>query len=189
MAKVTISSVRLSFPHLFQAQSGTDGGEPKFNATFIVEAGSANAKALAKAVEQVATEKWGEKAKATLAALRKGDKVCFREEEKTNQSGDVYAGFEDKFWVSASDKVRPTVIDRDKSPLTAADGRPYGGCYVNAILEIWPQDNAYGKRINASLKGVQFVKNGDAFSGGAPASADEFDVVEAPDEELADDLV
>lgn len=188
MAKVTLQNVRLSFPHLFTPQAGTDGGEPKYNATFIVEPGSANAKALAKGVDLVAKEKWADKAAGVLSQLRKTDKVCYREAEKTNQSGDVYAGFEGMYWVSASDKVRPTVIDRDKTPLTAADGRPYGGCYVNVILEIWPQDNAYGKRVNAALKGVQFVKNGDAFSGGAPASADEFDVVDAPEDELADDL-
>lgn len=187
--KVVLNCVRLSFPHLFTPQAGTDGGEPKYNATFIIEPGSANAKALAKAVEQVAKEKWADKAAGVLAQLRKTDKVCYREEEKTNQSGDVYAGFEGAHWISASDKVRPTVIDRDKSPLTAADGKPYGGCYVNAILDVWAQDNAYGKRVNASLKGVQFVKNGDAFSGGAPASADEFDVVDAPEDEEADDLV
>lgn len=185
--KVVLNAARGAFLHIFAPQAGTDGGEPKYNGTFIIEPGSANAKLLAKAVEQVAKEKWGEKATATLAALRKGDKVCYREEPKANQSGDVYSGFEDMHWVSASDKVRPTVIDRDKSPLTQADGRPYSGSYVNVILDVWAQDNSYGKRVNASLKGLQFVKNGDAFSGGAPASADEFDVVEAPEE--ADDLV
>ena len=185
--KVTLSNVRLSFPHLFVPQVSTTGeGEPKYNATFIIEPGSKNAYALKAAVEAVAKEKWGEKAASTLAALRKGDKVCYREEPKANQSGDIYAGFEDSHWVGASDKVRPTVIDRDKSPLTAADGKPYGGCYVNAIIDVWPQDNAYGKRINASLKGVQFVKDGDAFSGGGAASVDEFDTLE---EAEADDLV
>lgn len=184
--KVVLTSVRLSFPHLFTPQA-SDEGEPKYNCIGIIEPGSANAKALAKAVEQVAKEKWADKAAATLTTLRKTDKVCYRESPKTNQSGDVYAGFEDMHFVSCSDKVRPTVVDRDKSPLTAADGRPYGGCYVNLIVDVWAQENSYGKRVNASLKGVQFVKNGDAFSGGAPASADEFDVVEAPEE--ADDLV
>lgn len=185
--KVTLSNVRLSFPHLFVPQASTTGeGEPKYNANFIIEPGSKNAKLLEDAVQAVAKEKWGAKAEATLSALRKGDKVCYRTEEKTSQSGDVYAGFEGAHWVSASDKVRPTVIDRDKSPLTAADGKPYGGCYVNAILDIWPQDNAFGKRVNASLKGVQFVKDGDAFSGGGAASVDEFDTL---DEAEADDLV
>lgn len=185
--KVTLSNVRLSFPHLFVPQASTTGeGEPKYNATFIIDPASSNAKVLKAAVEAVAKEKWGAKADSTLAALRKGNKVCYREEPKANQSGDVYAGFEDMHWISASDKVRPTVIDRDKSPLTAAKGKPYGGCYVNVILDIWPQDNAYGKRINASLKGVQFMKDGDAFSGGGAASVDEFDALETAD---ADDLV
>ena len=188
MAKVTLQSVRLSFPHLFTPQKSIDGNSENYNCTLIIEPGSANAKALAKAVEQVAHDKWGAKAAAILTELRKKDKVCYRESEKVNQSGEVYSGFEGMHWVSSSDKVRPTVIDRDKTPLTAADGRPYGGCYVNVILEVWPQDNTHGKRVNASLKGVQFVKNGDAFSGGAPASADEFDVVDAPEDDLVDDL-
>lgn len=185
--KVNLSNVRLSFPHLFVPQASSDGkGEPKYNCTAIVDPESANAKALAKAVEAVAKEKWGEKAASTLSVLRKGDKVCYREEPKVNQSGDVYSGFEGMHWVSCSDKVRPTVIDRDKSPLTSADGKPYGGCYVNLILDVWAQENQHGKRINASLKGVQFVKDGDAFSGGSAASVDEFDVVDAVE---ADDLV
>ncbi|EOA7521129.1 ssDNA-binding protein, partial [Escherichia coli] len=32
-----------------------------------------------------------------------------------------------------------------------------------------------GKRINASLGGVQFLRDGDAFAGGGVASADDFD--------------
>ena len=71
-------------------------------------------------------------------------------------------------------------------PLTAADGRPYAGCYVIANVELWAQDNNYGKRINASLRGVQFLRDGDAFSGGGAASEDEFDEVEGSD---AGDLV
>jgi hypothetical protein len=70
------------------------------------------------------------------------------------------------------------VIDRDKSPLTAEDGKPYSGCYVNCSLELWAQDNSYGKRINAQLGGVQFFKDGDAFSGGGSAAdADDFDEI------------
>lgn len=187
--KVALTSVRGAFLHLFQPQKSTDGNSESYNGNFILEPGSANAKILAKAVEQVAKDKWGEKAEGILAQLRKTDKVCHRTEPKANQNGDVYDGFEDMHWVSASDKVRPTVVDRDKSPLTQADGKPYSGCYINVILDVWAQDNAFGKRVNASLKGVQFVKDGDSFGGGAPASADEFDVVEAPVEELADDLV
>jgi len=184
--KVTLNNVRLSFPHIFEPQA-SEGGEPKYNCTLIIEPGSANAKALSAAVEQVSKEKWGVKADSTLAALRKNDKVCYRESEKTNGSGDVYDGFEGKHYVSASDKARPTVVDRDRTPLTAADGKPYGGCYVNAVVDVWPQDNGYGKRVNASIKALQFVKDGDAFGGSAPVSADEFEDLSAS--ETADDLL
>ena len=88
-----------------------------------------------------------------------------------------YEGFPGNFFVTARNKSRPLVIDRDKSPLTEADGRPYSGSYVNVILDVWAQDNSWGKRVNATLKGVQFSKDGEAFSGSAPASIDSFDDV------------
>jgi hypothetical protein len=42
-------------------------------------------------------------------------------------------------------------------------------------------DNNYGKRINATLLGVQFYRDGDSFVGGGVASVDDFDVVSVDD--------
>jgi hypothetical protein len=71
--------------------------------------------------------------------------------------------------------VRPTVINRDRTPLTAADGVIYSGCHGNVQVEVWAQDNSYGKRINAQLLGVQFTRDGDSFGGGTqPAKPDDF---------------
>lgn len=190
MAKVTLNNVRLSFPHIFEPQASQDGGQPKYNAILIID--PSDSKTVAKieaAIEQAAKEKWQGKSEGILSQLRKTDKVAFRTEAKCNQNGEVYDGFEDRYWISSSTPSRPTVVDRDRSPLTAADGKPYGGCYVNAIIEIWPQDNKYGKRINAELKGIQFYRDGDAFAGGTPASADEFDVVDDDFEDDGSDLV
>ena len=86
-----------------------------------------------------------------------------------------YDGFPGNLYVSARSTTRPLVINNDKSPLTEQDGKPYAGCYVNASIELWAQDNNYGKRVNASLRGVQFLRDGDAFAGGGAASEDEFD--------------
>ncbi len=55
------------------------------------------------------------------------------------------------------------------------DGVIYAGCYVNASIEIWAQDNQYGKAIRATLRGVQFFRDGDAFTANNVAAADEFD--------------
>ena len=75
-------------------------------------------------------------------------------------------------YVSARSVKRPGVVDRDLSPLTAEDGKPYAGCYVFATIRLWAQDNQWGKRINASLRNVQFIKDGEAF-GEKPVAPDE----------------
>jgi hypothetical protein len=105
---------------------------------------------------------------------RKTDKVCLHDGNLKAQ----YAGFEDIMYVSASNKMRPVAVNRDTSPVSAEDGVIYSGCYVNATVELWAQDNKYGKRVNATLLGVQFSKAGDAFGGGSVGSADDFESIE-----------
>lgn len=174
--KVMLKSVRLAFPKLFTAEQVNGQGEFKFSAAFPIVLDSDNAKALEAACKAVGKEKWKDKADAIYAKLVEDNRVCFSKKEKTSTSGDVFDGFGGHGYVNASSKTRPTVLDRNPQvQLVEADGRPYGGCYVNASIEIWAQDNKHGKRLNATLRGVQFVKDGDAFVGGAPASSDEFD--------------
>ena len=172
--KISLKKVRLSFPDLFEASAINDG-EPRFGACFIIEPGSANAKAIDAEIERCGSEKWQKEWTGIKKALESKDKMCFRKSEKLNASGVVYGGFEDKHWIQASNKSRPVIVDRDKSPLVQADGKPYSGCYVNATVDLWAQDNSFGKRINATLLGVQFDSDGDAFSGGEKGSADDFD--------------
>ena len=181
--KVNLKKVRIAFPALFEAKTVNGEGEPRFSAAFVIDPSSENAKALAAALKETAVAKWGAKAEGILSELKKKGRVCYVEGPKTNGNGEVYDGFEDMHSLNASNKARPLVLDRDKSPLTAADGRPYGGCYVNAVVELWAQDNNFGKRINATLKGVQFDKDGDAFGGGAPASPDDFEDLGVDEEE------
>jgi hypothetical protein len=61
------------------------------------------------------------------------------------------------------------------------DGTLYSGCYVVVHVNIWAQDNQFGKRINCGLLGVQFYKDGEAFSGGRISSVDEFDEIPQAD--------
>ena len=174
MAKVMLSEVRLAFESIFTPTAVGGEGAPRFSAAFPVEPGSKNAKMLDKETDAVAKEKWGAKAPAILKELRSKGRVCYKH-EALSKDGEVYDGFEGMHSLNASNKARPLVLDGDKTPLAASDGKPYSGCFVNASVELWAQDNQYGKRINATLKGVQFVRDGDAFGGGAPASPDEFE--------------
>ena len=84
-----------------------------------------------------------------------------------------YDGWAGMIAVSTSNKVRPVVVDRARNPVAEGDTEsPYSGCYVNASITLWAQNNKFGKRINANLRGVQFVDDGEAF-GIAPVDADE----------------
>lgn len=182
--KITIKRARLAFPVLFRAKAINDG-EPQFNASFLLDATSdaAQIKAINTTLDAVAKEKWGAKADGIMKSIRAAEKLCLRDGDRKAE----YAGFEGSMYVSASNKMRPTLKDRDgTTPLAEQDGKPYAGCYVNAVVEVWAQDNQFGKRINASLLGVQFVSDGDRFTGGGVATDADFEDLGVDEE--ADDL-
>lgn len=181
--KIKLENVRLAFPTLFEAKTVNGEGEPAFSAAFLMPPDHPGVKTLNDGIEAVGKDKWGAKWPDIKKGMVKADKTCLHDGDAKAE----YAGFPDNLYVSSRNKTRPLVIDRDRSPLTAQDGKPYAGCYVNASIELWAQDNNYGKRINASLRGVQFHRDGDAFAGGGAASEDEFDDI--AEGATADDLV
>lgn len=178
--KIKIPNARLAFPVLWEAKTVNGEGEPAFSAAFLLDPKSPVVKQIQDAAEKLGQDKWAAKWPQIKKEMVAKDRLPLHDGDAKSS----YAGFEGMVYVSARSKTRPLVIDRDKSPLTASDGKPYAGCYVNASIELWCQDNNYGKRINASLSGLQFAKDGEAFAGGAPASADEFDDLSAEEDEL-----
>lgn len=166
--KILLSNVRLSFPSLFQ-RATFNGEETKFEATFLLN--KDDHKDLIKKIDAGIREK----IKVDLKGAKVGaDKLCMKDGDEAG-----YDGYEDCMSVKASNKNRPLVVDRAKNPLTEEDGVVYSGCYVNATIELWAQNNAYGKRINANLLAIQFVKDGESFGvGGTKGSVDDFDVID-----------
>ncbi len=186
--KIVLKDTRLAFAQIWEPKAFQPGSKAKFNGNFLFAPTSPNAKIVENAIKEVATEKWGAKANEVIASLKgNANKFCFR---NGNTKPD-YEGYPGNLFVGASNVTRPTIMDRDgKTPLVQSDGRPYSGCFVNAVLDIWAQDNQYGKGIQCSLLGVQFVRDGDAFSGGGVAKEDDFedlsDGADAPDVGNAD---
>ena len=168
---VKLKNVRIAFATLFVPRkvNEADQGEPSYSASFLMdkntEAGKANIAAVKEAMNAAYKAQWpteGPKLKPNQVCLRDGD-------------DESYAGFAGNMYVSARARRRPVVVDRDRTPLTEQDGKPYSGCYVNAILRIWPQDNTYGKRLNCSLEAVQFVDHGESFGAKGIDAANEFE--------------
>lgn len=174
MAKIKLNNVRLSFPSLFQ-RATFNGEQGKFEATFLLdkEAHSDKIKEIQAVIDQMQKE--------NLKSKLKEDKLCLKDGD-----GIDYAGYAGCMSIKASNNKRPKLIDRDKSQLDEDDGKLYAGCYVNAVIELWAQNNAFGKRVNANLLGVQFFKDGEPFSGGEVASDDDFDEYDDSDFDAED---
>lgn len=187
--QVTLRNVRLSFADIFEPkeQKNDDGTTRKtYGANFLIaKEGDEfnNVKVIQKAATAAKRRKWGDD--EDKWPKLKPEKVCLRD-------GDLedWDGYADMFYVSSNRREAdgpPRTItnrkDADGKWIPAKPGEaacPYAGCYVNAIVRLWAQDNEHGKRINASLEAIQFLRDGEAFSGSAPVDVDE---------EFTDDMV
>lgn len=175
IGRILLKDARGAFLNVFEATTVNGEGKPRFSATPIIGPDHPQLAEIRKKIEAVARDKWKDKAPALLASLYKTGKVALHEGDEKPQ----YDGFAGNYFISAAaqENAPPTVIDRDRTPLSAKSGRVYSGAYYNFSLEFWAQDNAYGKRINCTLRGIQFLRDGDSFSAGRPADADEFEEV------------
>lgn len=166
MSNIKFKNARLSYPSLFNHGTFNGDSTGKYECTFILDK-----KEHAKTITEIK-----EKAKALIKSELKGaklgsDRICLKDgdEQEQDELKGCYA-------IKVSNKNRPLVIDRNGSPLTEEDNVIYAGCYVNGIIDLWAQNNGWGKRINGTLKGVQFYADGEAFGNDSTISTSEFDV-------------
>jgi len=132
---VTLRNVKLAFPRLFEAGPRNTDFSPRYGATFTLRHGDADTAELIRTMCDVAESRWG-----------KG--VRFKTNLRDN--GDF----------TTNSAMRPLVIDRDRTPLTAADDKLHPGCRVNASIQVFAAELGPHKRVGAQLRGVQFVSHG-----------------------------
>ena len=165
-----IIKTRLGWAHLWEAVDFKGDQVYNYDAKFMVEAGSEADKTIKAAIQTVAEERWKDKAKAMLASFG-GNKMqnCYVD--------GAIDGYDNTMVLTSKrkqDQGRPDVRDRDTTPLTEKDGKPYSGCYVVGVVDIWAQDGNGYKGIRCQLLGIQFVKDGPAFSQSKKAADDDF---------------
>lgn len=182
--KVVLKNVRLSFPKIFDPTQYKGSGPLRYEAAFLVDPTSESHKAVEDAIKEVAKAKWGAKADSKLKALRSSKNTCcYIPGEMTGREEN-----EGLFVLTGNRKEKDGPVakfDSDKTPIHSDNGRLYGGCYVNASVDIWAQDGEY-TGIRCTLIAIQFAKDGDAFGGvAAKSNGDEFEALEA----TADDLL
>ena len=177
--RIMLKNVVLAFPALAEPQSFGEG-EPAYGAKFPIKPNSEQQKAIEAAILAEATEAWKDKANSVVKMLEEDGKVAFTKKVyKSKKTGEAYQGFEGTHYLSTRNaKTQPTVFNQYGEELSGKsdiEAKAFSGAVVNASIEIWAQDNKWGRRINCSLRGVMLTGEGENFGGGSsPASADEF---------------
>lgn len=177
---IKLTNVRLSFPKLAKAQRYDDADEtevPKFSAAFLLdptnEAHAEIIEEISKATKQIMKETWGGKPPKFKPIECYGDG-----NEQVNDEDQVYDGYQDMFVIKGNSTKRVIVLNKDKTPVEKDEMEDvlYAGCYVNGSIHLWTQDHPkWGKRVNCTLRGVMFRRDGEAFGGGSVDIDEEFD--------------
>ena len=182
-----LKNVRISYPDLFVKKAYMDG-TPKYSASFLIEKGSEQEKAVKAEIMKVAKNEFGEHAENILKKTQKTDRRLLKDgNDKTNDNGEVAEGYEDMLYIKGSNKGTIRVVNRDRSELFDDTGIIYSGCYVNVQLDVWAQNNDFGKFINCKLLAVQYWAEGERLGGSAGDAAD-IDAFESGEMDPADDI-
>ena len=167
---------RISFANIWEPKA-INGGDEKYSVSCLIPKSDKKTlariqKAVEAAKEAGKTRKWGGKIPPNLKLpLRDGD--IDRPDDEN---------YEDCYFLNASSKDAPQVVDRKVNPVLDPM-MVYSGCYCNVSVNFYAF-NANGNRgVAAGLGNIQFVRDGERLSGKASADAD-FDALEDDDEDV-----
>lgn len=183
--RMVINNARICFAKgLWNAEDYEGNGDFKFKVKILLDRNNKQMPDIRKIFQKMAAERWKDKGGAVLKSIENNNqKFCLIDgDNKTDVEG-----MEGMWIISTSSKVRPSVKNRDGvTDVAEADGVIYSGCYVNLHVEFRTMDHPkFGKGLFCTLRGAQFFRDGDAFSGAPkPASDSEFADLSVEDDEV-----
>ncbi len=184
-----LQDVRLSYAYLANPFVGKDDNG---NATYtytthaLFKPGSPQHEQVRAAIAKVAVIGWGAQGEQIKQQLAATDKLCIHDGNVTKGGEGPY---KDMLYVACNSKSKPKIlVTRNGVNVEIGEGDPlypYSGCFANVAFDVYPQSaagakpNKGGKRINAGLTGVQFLRHGEPLGGGGRvAKLEEFPTVE-----------
>lgn len=173
---IRIDNVRASYPHVGRSWAGEDDQEKKFSIVGLLDKKTHEAaKSLCvKRITELLKENKVEKIASDKKFIKDGD-LSDKEEN------------EGMYTVSARESRRPAVRDKENNLITDADEIEeliYGGCFVSILIRPWFQNHKkFGKRVNAGLVAVRFMRDGEAFGEGRIQDEDIDDMMSDVDED------
>lgn len=191
---ILVSKARLSFPHLTEPQRQvieTTGKERvSYNCELLMPQDHPAFVKFMQVYANMALEKWKEHAQATMNMIQNERKLrCFgRGEEKVNKKTfQPYEGYAGMVYITTGRDTPPQIIQADGTPIDPNNTmayqqltrKMYGGCWVNAAIKPWLQENKYGRGVRCDLVAIQFAADDKAFGEGAVDASNLFGAVQA----------
>ena len=172
-------NVQINYESIFTPSAAVPGADEKFSVQIVADKDSEFSQRVHAIQDQIGETTWGDTWPQVKRQLEAQDRLALRD-------GDIKGGnVAGKNFMNASNKSRPLVINRDRTPLAETDNVIYNGCNCNVKIELWAQNHpSYGKRINAKLLGVQFHSDGEPFTPGSVATPNDFEIIS--DDSFAD---
>lgn len=149
---IFIAKARVSYPHLFK-QPVINGELGKCGACLLLEPSHPAVAKIQAEIARLQRERFDGMELPT-------SKLCMRSgKERMKPEYGTALGVS----ANVKDGRRPLVLDGDgQTRIELETGcKIYAGCYVNAKIALWVQDNTHGKRINAELIAIQYAGEGE----------------------------
>lgn len=172
---ILVKEVRASYPHCFQPYKGENSETGKYGIVGLMPKRGAYLPAkdlIRDRINEIIRENKLKDLPANAKFLRDGNLTAKEE-------------YEGMFTINASETRRPVLRSNRRDPKTNKpailkpgedEDKIYPGCWVNILIRPWWQNNKWGKKVNAGLVAVQFVRDDEAFGQGR-ISEDEVDEV------------
>lgn len=163
---------RVSYPHVFKAQSSFEGQDEKYSITMLFSKKTDLTK-MKRAAHNAAVEKWG----ADKTKWPKKFKWPFRDGAEREDT----KGYKNCIFVAASSKTKPGLLDRAKNPIEEpADF--YAGCYAHCTLIAFAFDKGGNRGVGFALQNIQKLRDGEPLSARKSAE-EEFEEVEGEEDD------
>lgn len=167
---------RISFANIWEPKA-INGGDEKYSVSCLIP--KSDKKTLARIQKAVEAAKEDGKARKWSGKIPPNLKLPLRDGDIDRPDDENY---EDCYFLNASSKDAPQVVDRKVNPVLDPM-MVYSGCYCNVSVNFYAF-NANGNRgVAAGLGNIQFLRDGERLSGKASADAD-FDALEDDDEDV-----
>jgi hypothetical protein len=163
--KIITGKVRASYAHLLEPTAIDEGQEKKYSVSLIIpKSDKKTIDAIKKGIEAAREQgksKWGGKIPAKL-------KLPLRDGDEERPDDENYA---DAYFINATCKTKPGVVDKDLNPIMEAD-QIYSGMFVRASITLYPFDASGNRGIACGLNNIQKLADGDPLGGRSRAEDD-----------------